>query len=82
VLDLSELKQTQAMLTAYAEKLKRSNEELENFAFMASHDLQEPVRKVQSNWADACALSWMDRFQKKLKGTWTGCRTRPGGCRR
>jgi PAS domain S-box-containing protein len=46
VLDLSELKQTQAMLTAYAEKLKRSNEELENFAFMASHDLQEPVRKV------------------------------------
>ena len=46
VLDLSELKQAQADLTQYADKLKRSNEELENFAFMASHDLQEPLRKI------------------------------------
>lgn len=46
VLDLSELKRTQAELLTYAQKLKRSNEELENFAFMASHDLQEPLRKI------------------------------------
>ncbi len=47
VLDLTELKQAQAALTEYAEKLKRSNQELEQFAFIASHDLQEPLRKIR-----------------------------------
>ena len=28
-------------------KLKKANEQLEEFAFIASHDLQEPVRKIQ-----------------------------------
>jgi PAS domain S-box-containing protein len=46
VLDLSELKQAQSALAAYAEKLRQSNEELENFAYIASHDLQEPLRKI------------------------------------
>jgi PAS domain S-box-containing protein len=44
--DIHELKNAQADMIAYAEKLKRSNEELESFAFVASHDLQEPLRKI------------------------------------
>ncbi len=45
--DITERKQAEAALKDYAEQLKRSNQGLEDFAFIASHDLREPLRKIQ-----------------------------------
>jgi light-regulated signal transduction histidine kinase (bacteriophytochrome) len=45
--DITTRKQSEAELEAYAEKLERSNRELEQFAFIASHDIQEPLRKIE-----------------------------------
>jgi signal transduction histidine kinase len=51
-----ERKQTELALKIYNRKLEASNRELEEFAYVASHDLQEPLRKI---------MAFGDRLRRK-----------------
>jgi PAS domain S-box-containing protein len=54
--DITVSKQAEVSLQVYAAKLEQSNRDLQEFAYIASHDLQEPSRKV---------LAFSDRLANK-----------------
>ncbi|GAA4399230.1 hypothetical protein GCM10023187_10750 [Nibrella viscosa] len=46
--DITEARQTRQKLEFMVQQLRRSNDYLQQFAYVASHDLQEPLRKIHA----------------------------------
>jgi len=59
ITDISSRKLAEEQLERMSAELRRSNQELEQFAYVASHDLQEPLRKI---------TAFGDRLEAKAEG--------------
>lgn len=66
-IDITERVEQQNLLAVQAEELKASNTELEQFAYVASHDLQEPLRAI-SGYAQLLCEHHGDSLDEKGKG--------------
>ena len=64
VVDITERKRAEDTIKLANKHLERSNAELEQFAYVASHDLQEPLRKV-SSFCDLLVSEYGDRFDEE-----------------
>jgi len=67
--DLTEKKMAEEQLLAYTHELEIQNRELEQFAYVASHDLQEPLRKIQT-FTELIQMNYDDEeFVKRCPGS-------------
>ena len=57
--DVTERRRAEVALAWHSREIQRSNRELEEFAYVASHDLQEPLRKIQA-FADLLSTDCAD----------------------
>lgn len=64
ILDVTHEAVNEDLIKQYTLELERSNEELEQFAFVASHDLQEPLRMI-SSFMDQLLRKYGDQLDEK-----------------
>ncbi|MDN3651017.1 PAS domain S-box protein [Reinekea marina] len=64
VQDINERKVQEAQVSQYLEALEISNQELDDFAYIASHDLKEPLRGI-NNHAHSLLKLYHDKFDER-----------------
>ncbi len=62
--EILERRNAEARLHIYTAELERSNRELQNFAYVSSHDLQEPLRKIQM-FSDRLVANYADILDER-----------------
>lgn len=68
--DITDLKKQEQAINDYAIALANTNSELQEFAHVASHDLQEPLRKIEafgSRLSESCADKLNEREARYLE---------------
>ena len=66
ITDITERKQAEELLVQQAEALARSNADLQQFAYVTSHDLQEPLRNITS-YAQLLERRYRDTFDEDAR---------------
>lgn len=66
IVDITERKHSEALLQEKLLELQRSNEDLQQFAYVCSHDLQEPLRVI-SNYTQLLARRYSDQLDQDAK---------------
>jgi PAS domain S-box-containing protein len=59
--DVTKMKEAEQRVVEVADRLKKTNRELEQFAYVASHDLQEPLRTI-INFSEILAADYADKL--------------------
>ncbi len=63
-LDITERKRAEEKLQLTLEELERSNRDLEQFAYISSHDMQEPLRKI-ANFSEMLAQQYRNQLDER-----------------
>ena len=64
--DITDRKEAETRLKEYSERLARSNMELQRFAYVASHDLREPLRTI-SGFLQIISMDYGDKLDDVAK---------------
>jgi signal transduction histidine kinase len=64
IIDITEIKKTEEELKRISEELARSNAELKDFAYIASHDLKKPLQSIES-FANLLARRYKGKLDAK-----------------